>query len=135
MCLGLRIKCVSGLKVLLLFLVQESPECDDRLKLSIYQRSVQSVSPSSGSLYIQSSHLAMKNFKCLVGCEQMAHKSFQLPNVKENSSMEKVSWAGTAQPCLYSSFIFTKRCRGTMMTKSPSVKALLLFAKICYRRK
>lgn len=121
--------CVSGLKVLSFFLVQQSPESDDRFKLSIYQRSVCSVLPNNGSLCIQSSHPTMKNYKCLVGFGHMAHKSFQLTNVKENSSMEKVSWAGTAQPCLYSSFIFMESCHGTMITKSSSVKTLLLFVK------
>lgn len=129
MCLGLHIKCVSGLKVLSLFLVQESPESDDRFKLSIYQRSVCSVLPNNGSLCIQSSHLTVKNYKCLVGFGQMAHKSFQLTNVKENSSMEKVSWAGTDQPCLYARFIFMESCHGAMITKSSSVKTLLLFVK------
>lgn len=110
-----------------LLLVQESPESDGRLKLSIYQISGSLSYPTMAASILKALTLPWKIIKCLVGCEQMAHKPSHLTNEEENSSMEKVSWAGRAQACLYSSFISMESCHGSMITKSPSVKTLLLW--------
>lgn len=52
-----------------------STEFGNKLKVSIYLRSVRSILPYSVNLYTQSYHLAVRSCKCSVDCKQMEHKS------------------------------------------------------------